>query len=446
MVNQMMNTLNKEDLLFSRKYRWDKKWVRPYESIFSILANFCRVNICSSKHALKMLGAEATNEKKYIEGFQMDGHCRNSLETIECLNKILPQWYIDKMEIFAHMDYNTARSYFGTYHMRICPKCLKDGYHSIIHQFHYVKTCPFHPGTGTDGRFVFEHNFYHAEGIRCSPYEKGTGFNAYLLPLPCCRTNPNDFYDTDVINRSFEKYGKVYTSNISYLYSPILSKEADKTPIISKMYVDRRPETYDCFQAGFFTWFNQQNVVYNPFERIKKFFRIMPAEYDSYDMADCFLFAKYMSIIGEGIFSLSENDVNTLHYVDSIRDSDMTLLAICFTWIMQGFEEPSDAISAACLGHNIRPVMQRNLRSYTLEDVTCVGGIRFYEIGESEADKVYLKLFIMSDMIDDLWIQFKKSATSTGGVYISDPWNTLIIPTYQVLYLKHEDMYEIRKC
>ena len=34
-----MNTLNKEDLLFSRKYRWDKKWVRPYESIFSILAN-----------------------------------------------------------------------------------------------------------------------------------------------------------------------------------------------------------------------------------------------------------------------------------------------------------------------------------------------------------------------------------------------------------------------
>ena len=119
-------------------------------------------------------------------------------ERIECLNKILPQWYIDKMEIFAHMDYNTARSYFGTYHMRICPKCLKDGYHSIIHQFHYVKTCPFHPGTGTDGRFVFEHNFYHAEGIRCSPYEKGTGFNAYLLPLPCCRTNPNDFYDTDV--------------------------------------------------------------------------------------------------------------------------------------------------------------------------------------------------------------------------------------------------------
>lgn len=198
MVNQMMNTLNKEDLLFSGKYRWDKKWVRPYESIFSILANFCRVNICSSKHALKMLGAEATNEKKYIEGFQMDGHCRNSLETIECLNKILPQWYIDKMEIFAHMDYNTARSYFGTYHMRICPKCLKDGYHSIIHQFHYVKTCPFHPGTGTNGRFVFEHNFYHAEGIRCSPYEKGTGFNAYLLPLPCCRTNPNDFYDTDV--------------------------------------------------------------------------------------------------------------------------------------------------------------------------------------------------------------------------------------------------------
>ncbi len=112
------------------------------------------------------------------------------------------------------------------------------------------------------------------------------------------------------------------------IYSPILSKEADKTPIISKMYVDRRPETYDCFQAGFFTWFNQQNVVYNPFERIKKFFRIMPAEYDSYDMVDCFLFAKYMSIIGKGIFSLSENDVNTLHYVDSIRDSDMTLLAI----------------------------------------------------------------------------------------------------------------------
>ena len=38
-----------------KKFIWDPTWVRPFESPFSVLANFGRVNVLSSKKALILM-------------------------------------------------------------------------------------------------------------------------------------------------------------------------------------------------------------------------------------------------------------------------------------------------------------------------------------------------------------------------------------------------------
>ena len=43
------------DGLNLRQYVWKKEWVRPYESTYSVVLNFCRVNVCNGKKAINIL-------------------------------------------------------------------------------------------------------------------------------------------------------------------------------------------------------------------------------------------------------------------------------------------------------------------------------------------------------------------------------------------------------
>ena len=45
--------MNPENMF--KLYTWRKEWVRPYESIYSILRNFCKVNVFQGSYAKKVL-------------------------------------------------------------------------------------------------------------------------------------------------------------------------------------------------------------------------------------------------------------------------------------------------------------------------------------------------------------------------------------------------------
>ena len=68
MENLMMNTnkgsgdKNKSTFL-TKEFTWKKTWVRPYESIYSILRNFCKVNVFQGSYAMNIFGIIEGNRK-----------------------------------------------------------------------------------------------------------------------------------------------------------------------------------------------------------------------------------------------------------------------------------------------------------------------------------------------------------------------------------------------
>ena len=49
------------DIQYFNSYTWRKEWVRPYESIFSILRKLCKENTLNGRKALHLFGLRQTN-------------------------------------------------------------------------------------------------------------------------------------------------------------------------------------------------------------------------------------------------------------------------------------------------------------------------------------------------------------------------------------------------
>lgn len=108
--------------LFAIKYTWKKEWVRPYESSFGILLNFCKVNAVDGLKALKLLGKTSRS----------------------CLcDMLVPEEYAENMQLFLCMK-KSIRDSIMEKTIVYCPECRKIGYHSVFHQLYNVKECLFH--------------------------------------------------------------------------------------------------------------------------------------------------------------------------------------------------------------------------------------------------------------------------------------------------------------
>lgn len=124
---------------------WDKSWVRPYESIWSILNNYKCVNVIHDHATLmKAIGTDisASIVKDYFlsYGIFCNISCnKNDIDSI--LSQLVPEWYKQQIE-----DITMQReiSDFFTDKISYCRKCMKNGYHSILHQLKGIKKCPFH--------------------------------------------------------------------------------------------------------------------------------------------------------------------------------------------------------------------------------------------------------------------------------------------------------------
>lgn len=108
MENQMMN-MNAEnenkniigstvtDIQYFNSYTWRKEWVRPYESIFSILRNFCKVNTLNGRKALHLFGLRQTNNVSvFCPGLMMLSDSTAKPDCYQTLyDHLLPEWYLN---------------------------------------------------------------------------------------------------------------------------------------------------------------------------------------------------------------------------------------------------------------------------------------------------------------------------------------------------------------
>ncbi len=134
---------------------WNNKWASEYESPWSLLTKFSFINKISSDEMLREYGIIQLRSTKGKIG---DKH--KSLYTLsgfddERINKALKRSLTEENENLlesllratTNSQYtkdNSLDFHFMRFKVTFCPICIKDQYHSTLHQFHFIQKCPFH--------------------------------------------------------------------------------------------------------------------------------------------------------------------------------------------------------------------------------------------------------------------------------------------------------------
>lgn len=124
---------------------WDKSWVRPLESIWSIFNTYKAVNaIHDNATLMKAIGADIKSNivNEYFLSYGIFCNISSRKNNIdEIISRLVPKWY--KIQIEEFMIKREVSEFFSD-KISYCPECMKNGYHSIIHQLKGIKKCPFH--------------------------------------------------------------------------------------------------------------------------------------------------------------------------------------------------------------------------------------------------------------------------------------------------------------
>jgi hypothetical protein len=114
-------------------YVFNPKWVDPHESIVSILWKFARMNRLAG-HVVA--GQVATITIDPYEGIEP----RRDTVDIQRLRRTLGlRLYQLRASLIPRSLQRSSSRYF-----RYCPKCLKRGYHGVLHQLEPLQQCPMH--------------------------------------------------------------------------------------------------------------------------------------------------------------------------------------------------------------------------------------------------------------------------------------------------------------
>lgn len=123
---------------------WNQKWVRPYESLWSIVNTYKTVNVITSTAiAMKSLGINIShNVNDYYLSYGIYCNVSPKLNDIEkTILRLSPEWHREQLQ--SMFDKNGVHMFISK-KLMICPKCMENGYHSVLHQLKGIKKCPFH--------------------------------------------------------------------------------------------------------------------------------------------------------------------------------------------------------------------------------------------------------------------------------------------------------------
>lgn len=167
-------------------YTWRKEWINKYESPWGILEKFKYANSISNNELYQLLGTpneKGVMRKKIIESHKsyitLDGFDKDKLKNIlgvniketnsdniiNILSLLLKNKSIRDIDIEKYFDKN----------IKICPVCIKEGYHSTLHQCILFDYCFIHnqklltlcPVCNGNNLYEFSHN-YDKYGFQCS--------------------------------------------------------------------------------------------------------------------------------------------------------------------------------------------------------------------------------------------------------------------------------------
>ena len=142
-MNQV-NTVNCQTMPRAR-YTWDASQCFPFESTWSILQKFMGLNACGARDIQREFGL-ATKRQHPQNWSDRD----RNLHGWGALNPEIVQLSLNLTDL--HM--RTARTVdyvrpdeakvLASRSLRICPKCIRGGFHTPLHQLVFIPQCPLH--------------------------------------------------------------------------------------------------------------------------------------------------------------------------------------------------------------------------------------------------------------------------------------------------------------
>lgn len=129
-------------------YLWRKDWVRPYESLYSALRMFERLNSFKTSYACSVIYGKKVliTNHDYLPPF-LSAACNGIVDSKYNVCNHIATFFSDgdkdKIASFPQMN-EEARQLLVVSEYRFCPICHAKGYHSWFYQYRGLKVCPIH--------------------------------------------------------------------------------------------------------------------------------------------------------------------------------------------------------------------------------------------------------------------------------------------------------------
>lgn len=172
----------------SATLNWNRQWVHPFESLWSLFNKLRYANAMSINDLFKTLGTSYVKGLKGRTGaYHYDLYRIQSLDEEEIVKKTHfnflwhHRYYLQQI-IDRLPKYRFNYEYYFRKHLAFCKSCMENGYHSILHQFKFLHECPFHnemlqlscPNCKTGFSYQLEPKPFYSQFQ--SPYECKCGY------------------------------------------------------------------------------------------------------------------------------------------------------------------------------------------------------------------------------------------------------------------------------
>jgi hypothetical protein len=156
---------------------WWPGALRPYESIYSFAARFCRLNEISIKRFESFFGFRV-GEEDHLEDMKIQHISVTLNEDARTVRSI----FHTLIGVHDGLGNHRLQSLYRQYNFRYCSQCAQLGYHSYLHDLPWLERCPFH-------LHKLEHRFCR-RGISSSSIVTSTVDTVTDLMLSHCRSWP----------------------------------------------------------------------------------------------------------------------------------------------------------------------------------------------------------------------------------------------------------------
>jgi len=406
-----------------RNYTWDAGWVRPYESPFSILVNFARVNVLSSKRALMLMQYSPAEYKKLINKMVSD----TVFSETHLFQEFFPSDYC--FFHFTPFDSKLQSSHQLYDEVHFCPRCLYDsGYHSVVHQIKGVKKCPLH-----DIPLRIIHSPYYTfpsltDSIRMKDTNdtNSTYINVHRIPLPPERMELDltGISNLDYLNpghRIFDVIGPTNKKTTECFEAYSLTDFRDLTEVrcFSVSFLEKGMEEFDKdFIQGFkHTYVGSAESIgsnYGLHESVDDYLNTlmkrMRVFYHHNFSNNCPLAIEQACVMNlmatcNRSFILSLGKLNKI--IDSFSQLKdvitIDMLKTIFCYIMVGCQFPKDIINPGYYHYSY----QRDITMPRTNIDLSISHLWYMDIA-SDNDRTYIQYVVQCDKFNYLWKEFYK--------------------------------------